>query len=104
AQSAPPALDWTEFVAALADLGDPKAETFLRRGFDAADSDGDGLLGMKELASLMHADHTRHALLLQEYMVALCGRDSPGARFDWDAFRAHFRSPAEEREPRAGAD
>ena len=29
----------------------------------------------QELATLMHADEKKHALLLQEYMVALCGRD-----------------------------
>ncbi|CAE7022420.1 CPK1, partial [Symbiodinium sp. CCMP2456] len=104
ADGSPPMLDWTEFVAALVDLGDPKAEAFLRRAFDVADSDGDGLLGLKELASMMHADEKKHALLLQEYMVALCGRDSPGAKIDWAAFSRHFRSAPGESGERAVED
>ncbi|CAJ1442348.1 unnamed protein product [Effrenium voratum] len=88
---------WCSFVAALADLGDPKYEGFLRQCFDQADQDEDGLLGIEDLARLMHADCGKHAVLLQEYMVALCGHDSPGAKFEWSSFLRHFRSDPGER-------
>mmetsp|Transcript_40321 Transcript_40321/g.87275 ORF Transcript_40321/g.87275 Transcript_40321/m.87275 type:complete len:653 (-) Transcript_40321:65-2023(-) len=96
---------FTHFVAALADLGDPKYEDFLLRSFEQVDEDDDGLLGVEDLAKLLSADAKKHAVLLQEFMVALTGHDSPGAKFEFQHFLRHFQKRDEaERAPREASE
>jgi len=96
---------FTLFVAALADLGDAKYEDFLLRTFEQVDEDDDGLLGVEDLARLLSADTKKHAVLLQEFMVALTGHDSPGAKFEFRHFLQHFKTSSQaEKAPRNASE
>ncbi|CAK9098180.1 Calcium-dependent protein kinase 2 (PfCDPK2) [Durusdinium trenchii] len=99
------AISFTLFVAALADLGDPKYENFLLQSFEQVDHDDDSLLGIEDLAELLSADMKRHAVLLQEFMVALTGHASPGTKLEWRQFLRHFQSrDAAEAAPREASE
>jgi len=80
---------WTEFVAACADLAAPKYEEHLRRIFEAADRDGDGLLSQEDVAS-MFATECLCADVARDVFIEMTGRDEAGARVDWPTFRRHF--------------
>eukprot|EP00913_Durusdinium_trenchii_P016814 g15804.t1 len=95
------AISFTLFVAALADLGDPKYENFLLQSFEQVDHDDDSLLGIEDLAELLSADMKRHA----EFMVALTGHASPGTKLEWRQFLRHFQSrDAAEAAPREASE
>lgn len=84
---------WSEFVAACIDLGSAACERALRRVFDGADADRDGLLSQQDLCQLLKADHLRgEQEAARDVFVELTGRADPGARIDWPTFRGHFRT------------
>ncbi|CAK0883283.1 unnamed protein product [Prorocentrum cordatum] len=91
------AVGWTEFVAGCIRLGSDRFEEDLLRIFKEADSDNDGLLTQKDVASLLAADHL-HGDAACDVFADLVGRVDPGARVDWPTFRRHFRCPLDDAE------
>ncbi|CAK0870599.1 unnamed protein product [Prorocentrum cordatum] len=88
-------IDWTEFVAACIDLGGGLFDQELRRAFEDADSDGDGLLSQQDFSRLLAGRCVRGggvgAGAAADVFADLAGRDGAGARLDWAAFLGHFR-------------
>mmetsp|Transcript_51670 Transcript_51670/g.112286 ORF Transcript_51670/g.112286 Transcript_51670/m.112286 type:complete len:1048 (+) Transcript_51670:881-4024(+) len=82
---------WTEFRAACLRLGDPKYKGALKRLFVEADEDRDGLLGYKDLATLLLlADPDMALTVARDVVTEMCGRASEGARIDFATFCEHF--------------
>ena len=52
-------IEWSEFVAACIHLGDEDLDDDLRRLFEKADCDGDGLLAQESIANLMASEELR---------------------------------------------
>jgi len=94
-------VSWTEFVAACIHLGSSSLEEDLRRLFEGADSDGDGLLSQADLAKLLAAEHLRGEAVADIFR-SLVGREEDGARVDWPTFRKHFRPKSADEADRAG--
>jgi len=83
-------IEWTTFVAACTDLGSPDFEGFLRATFCKADSDGDNLLSLEDLKTLLPASCDMG--LAKEIFQGLTGRTERGARLDLPTFLGQFRS------------
>ena len=66
-------------------------EKDLRRLFSQVDTDGDGMLGQSDLASLLAADHLQGENV-QDVFADLTRRTEQTARVDWPTFRRHFRT------------
>eukprot|EP00929_Paragymnodinium_shiwhaense_P034443 TRINITY_DN18742_c0_g1_i2.p1 TRINITY_DN18742_c0_g1~~TRINITY_DN18742_c0_g1_i2.p1 ORF type:complete len:898 (+),score=248.06 TRINITY_DN18742_c0_g1_i2:102-2795(+) len=96
---------WTEFVASCIHLGNETMEGELKRIFDEADTDNDGLLKQSDIAALLAADHLRGSEGVRDMFVELRGRAEEDAKVDWTTFRRHFKSRGvEDLQPLADED
>jgi calcium-dependent protein kinase len=86
-------INWTEFVAACVDFGSGIFKEDLRRFFDGADQDDDGLLSQEDLSRVLAGDHLQSKEALGDIFEVLVGRRDPGARVDWKTFLSHFQVP-----------
>eukprot|EP00437_Effrenium_voratum_P002449 CAMPEP_0181439584 /NCGR_PEP_ID=MMETSP1110-20121109/22506_1 /TAXON_ID=174948 /ORGANISM="Symbiodinium sp., Strain CCMP421" /LENGTH=845 /DNA_ID=CAMNT_0023563319 /DNA_START=49 /DNA_END=2583 /DNA_ORIENTATION=+ len=90
------AVDWTEFVAACIDLGNPKLEPCIQMIFLNADKDGDGLLSLQDIQSMLPEAHRNAREAAQAIFLQITGRasESGGARMDWHSFVTYLRRQA----------
>lgn len=90
------AVDWTEFVAACIDLGNPKIEPCIQMIFHNADKDTDGLLSLQDVRSLLPEGHRNAKEAAQAIFLQITGRASEtgGERMDWHSFITHLRRQA----------
>ncbi|CAE7830111.1 CPK4, partial [Symbiodinium microadriaticum] len=90
------AVDWTEFVAACIDLGNPKLEPSIHLIFHNADKDNDGLLSMEDVQSLLPEAHRNAREAAQGIFIQITGRASEtgGERMDWHSFVSYLRRQA----------
>ncbi|CAE7684113.1 CPK4 [Symbiodinium pilosum] len=90
------AVDWTEFVAACIDLGNPKLEPSIHLIFHNADRDHDGLLSMEDVQSLLPEAHRNAKEAAQAIFIQITGRASEtgGERMDWHSFVSYLRRQA----------
>jgi len=90
------AVDWTEFVAACIDLGNPKLEPSIHLIFHNADKDSDGLLSMEDVQSLLPEAHRNAREAAQGIFIQITGRASEtgGERMDWHSFVSYLRRQA----------
>eukprot|EP00930_Biecheleria_cincta_P081336 TRINITY_DN701_c0_g2_i1.p1 TRINITY_DN701_c0_g2~~TRINITY_DN701_c0_g2_i1.p1 ORF type:complete len:866 (+),score=143.08 TRINITY_DN701_c0_g2_i1:47-2644(+) len=95
---------WTEFVAAVVDLGENRFVPYLRRLFEDADKDRDGLLSSQDLACILHLDPEEHAQIAKQALADLVGSDKAGARADWQMFLKCFQTQPGEADPDAKAE
>ncbi|CAE8601185.1 unnamed protein product [Polarella glacialis] len=85
-------ISWTEFVAAVVNLGEARWDKYLMRIFHDAQSEG--ILKRKDIAYLMTAN-------LEE--DKLTGRSDQGTGIDEKAFRAYFKSKEGEEDQQLNA-
>jgi calcium-dependent protein kinase len=97
-------VDWTEFVAACIQLSSDAFDAELKKIFQKADSDKDGLLTQDDIRKLLASEKLRaEPGATSDLFAELVGRTEQGARLDWDAFQRHFRllgGPGNEAGPR----
>jgi hypothetical protein len=86
-------VEWTEFVAACLDLSSETLDGDLKQIFARADRDGDGCLGMTDLAALL-SDLLGADVVwgnVRQTLFELSGKTDVEAKVDWSSFQNHFR-------------
>lgn len=96
-------ITWAEFVAACVDFAEPAQEKHLRRIFDDADGDRDGLLSQEDVASLFSTERLC-VEVARDTFVEMTGRSGAGARVDWPTFRRHIVGSLQLAAAAGGAD
>mmetsp|Transcript_60342 Transcript_60342/g.111936 ORF Transcript_60342/g.111936 Transcript_60342/m.111936 type:complete len:791 (+) Transcript_60342:52-2424(+) len=79
-------VSWSEFLAASIELCDERFRDHVKRIFDAADEDKDGLLSRDDLLSMLLGT----SIDCDHLMLEICGRNEPGSRVDWHCFHLYI--------------